>query len=80
MAYKKNGMGKMNSGMGYKNAPYMLSEEMSAPSNMPRGNKSIDYAYVTCGGVMADDSVSMSDKESDQMASKLHKQLNYGKF
>ena len=63
-----------------KNADYMMSESMSEPSNMPRGNKSINYESVDCGGVMASDSVRKSDADSSKMASKLKSQLVAGKF
>lgn len=63
-----------------KNSEYMITENMSEPSNMPRGNRSIEYGDVACGGAMANDSVRESDKDSSQMASKLKSQLVAGKF
>lgn len=54
---------------------YMIQEDMSEPSNAPRENKSIMYPYVECGGVYANDSVNLSDKDSSEMASKMRSQL-----
>lgn len=66
--------------MAKREKEYMIQENMSEPSNMPRGNKSMMYADVECGGSMADDSVRESDRQSDEMARKLKKQLVAGKF
>lgn len=57
------------------NGKYMISEDMSAPSNMPRESKSVMYPYVDCGGVYAGDSVDMSDRVSSNMAKKMRDQL-----
>lgn len=73
-------MANYKQGNGKQEGSYMIDEAMSEPSNMPRSNKSIMYADVSCGGEMANDSVNYSDRNSDEMASKLKKQKISGKF
>lgn len=73
---KKNGMYANSYGdKSDRRGEYMIREDMSEPSNMPRRNKSVYYADVDCGGVMVNDSVRASDKQSSEMARKLKSQL-----
>lgn len=59
--------------MNYKNTngkkkmeKYMISEDHSAPSNMPRGAKVMMYPKVACGGTLVNDSPNVSDKISNE--------------
>lgn len=73
---KKSGMYKNSYGdMADRRGKYMISEDMSEPSNMPRGNKSIYYSNVECGGSYVNDSVDSSDRQSDAMSRKMRMQM-----
>lgn len=73
MAKKMGGVYK-NTNNSKKNEKYMISEDMSAPSLMPRGVKSIKMPYVECGGLMMNDSVAKSDRDQNKRASDLRRE------
>lgn len=72
----KDGMYKNTYGdMSDRRGAYMIEDDMNMPSCAPRDARSIEYGYVACGGVYANDSVNISDKVSSEMATKMNSQL-----
>lgn len=76
MAKKKDGMyaNSYDSAGADRRGAYMIGENMSEPSNMPRGNKSVYYPDIECGGMYVDDSVNASDRDSSMMSRGLRAQ------